>query len=33
MNFYLSYSTVFSNSVNTFNWNKTKFPNKKIPNI
>lgn len=24
MNFYLSYSTVFSNSVNTFNWNKTK---------
>jgi len=24
MNFYLSYSTAFANSVNTFNWNKTK---------
>ena len=29
MNLYLSYC----NSINTFNWNKTKFPNKKIPNI
>lgn len=24
MDFYLSYSTVFANSINTFNWNKTK---------